>query len=453
MRVSRHALGFTLALGFGLGLGGGCAASGGKATSAGTGGTGNHTGMGGTTLTGSGGAGIPDADVPDGLGACTTFTAQAQQAPAALLIVLQRSSSMINSGKWPAAQSAIVQAIDEDVFDTMSLGFAGFPSGYTGAPDCLCPGLGSTCSGLLPNGVACGFPMTPQISIVPAGTQKSTASSGVRRSIAGWLNDAKNGPEQGDPSNATPMYDTLVGGYEALAAVPNVDKRILILVSDGGGSCTSLSNRTSSAISDGMCPDWESPLVMRDLIAKAETDPSTPIETLIVGVPGSNSHGETVGLYTTAPYSMLLALSTYAAAGSPSTIDPTCDEGLVWSQSGAAPAHPCHIDLSGGTFNAAALANAIASLRGKALGCVYPLPAPPAGQTLDPGKVNVVVTIDGTPYTIPKRSNPQDTCTSAPCWDYDANQNVVLIGIACSTVSTSASAAVDIYGGCATILK
>ncbi len=158
MRVFSYGLGFSLALGFGVGLGGGCAASATKDNSAGVGGagasgpggtgagtTGSATANGGATLTGSGGSTgsvLPDGGLPDGLAACTTFTAQAQQAPAAMLIVLQRSASMSNTGKWSASQTAIVGAIDEDVFDTMSLGADCVPQSRTSAPPaCLCPGL------------------------------------------------------------------------------------------------------------------------------------------------------------------------------------------------------------------------------------------------------------------------------------------------------------------------
>jgi hypothetical protein len=152
---------------------------------------------------------------------------------------------------------------------------------------------------------------------------------------------------------------------------------------------------------------------------------------------------------------MLLALSTYAVSGSPSTVDPACDKSAVYSKTGTDPAHPCHIDLSGGAFNAGALATAISTLRGKALGCVYPLPPPPMGQTIDMSKVNVVVTTGGMmPVTVPKRSNSSDMCATPPgCWDYDPMGQVDLIGAACTGVSTAGTAKVDIYGGCATILK
>ena len=145
MQLWHYGLGFSLALGVGLGAGGGCAA-GGKGTPGGTGG-GAGTGTGGSSHSNSGSGGMAfttgstgstggDAGVPDGFGACSKFSAEAKQAPAAMLIVLQRSASMATSNKWPAAQTSIVKAIDEDVFDTMSLGLTAFPVGNYPCP-CL----------------------------------------------------------------------------------------------------------------------------------------------------------------------------------------------------------------------------------------------------------------------------------------------------------------------------
>src|SRR5262245_58595437 len=94
---------------------------------------------GGCGSTGDGHASFPEADaggdkdgaasfrLPDedgsaedgGAAACTTFSAEAKAKPAAMLIVLDRTASMSQLGKWAAAQTAIVDAIDKDVFDSM----------------------------------------------------------------------------------------------------------------------------------------------------------------------------------------------------------------------------------------------------------------------------------------------------------------------------------------------
>jgi hypothetical protein len=150
---------------------------------------------------------------------------------------------------------------------------------------------------------------------------------------------------------------------------------------------------------------------------------------------------------------MLLALSTYAVSGSPDTVDPACDKAAAFTKAGTDPAKPCHIDLSSNAFSADALAKAIGSIRGKALGCTYDLPAPPPGQQIDTTKVNVEVTIAGVTTSLKKRSNPADTCDADGCWDYDMNGKVVLLGKACVDVSAALDAKVDIIVGCQTILK
>jgi len=419
----------------------------GTTSTAGTGGNGGGgTGSGGgliTTSSGTSSNGSGTGSGGGGFGACAKFNAEAKQAPAAMLIVLDRTASMSGS-KWSAAQIAIVQAIDKDVFDTMSLGLLTFPAPST-VP-------GPACIFNFP--IYCDVSALPQVAVKPAGTQKSSDSAGVRSQIYQYL--VNNGPQGSDLSDSSPIYSALNGAYQFIKGVPGVDRRIVVLITDGGGSCTSVSSPPRQAYVDGNgCFDWEEPPIMADLIDKARQDASAPINTFIVGVPGSNSHGEKQGAADTPPYSMLSALSTYAIKGSPETLDPTCDQGALFSAPpGQDPAHPCHLDLSNGNnFNAGALADAITAIRGKALGCTYDLPQPPAGETIDPGQVNVVVTIDGTDQTIPKRKDPADTCAADPCWDYDAQGKVQLIGIACGTVSTATSAKVEIYVGCGTILK
>lgn len=470
MRLWLYGLGFALAVGSGIGLGAGCAkagatnpssggaggAGGGPSGTGGVGttstGTGPATGTGGSGATGTGGNIDFDGGQPDGMESCAKFTAEAKQEPAAMLIVLDRSASMSTQNKWGTAQLSIVQAIDKDVFDTMSLGLSAFPSGFTPPPTCLCDALGGPglCGLFLPMGVACGYPVLPQIAMNMAGMNKSNAASGVRHDIYQYL--VSHGPETMDPSDASPIYDSLNGAYSALKA-QQIDKRIAVLITDGGFSCTSLSNPVRPGYYDGACNDWEYPATVNTLITGARTDATKPIFTFIVGVPGSNSTGQMQGAYATAPYSMKLALSTYAVSGSPDTVDPNCAVNAVFTQNGAAPANPCHIDLSSGAFNPDVLADAIQTIRGKALGCVYDLPEPPPGETIDPALVNVTATIGMVSATVPKRSDPNDTCQVDGCWDYNATNQVELLGKACEDISAAESAKVEIYVGCTTILK
>ena len=62
-------------------------------------------------------------------GGCATASYAAHQDPAALLVLLDRSASMADANKYVFAAQAIVQALDQDVFDTMYLGLYATPSG------------------------------------------------------------------------------------------------------------------------------------------------------------------------------------------------------------------------------------------------------------------------------------------------------------------------------------
>lgn len=457
----RHWL-FVVGLGLmvGTGLGFGCAAgSRSSSGSSGDGGNGGDTtssaggsiGQGGSTISAGGGS------AGGGGPACAKFTEEATQAPAAMLTVLDMSASMKKQQKFGTAQLAIVNAIDKDVFDSMSLGLVTFPSSFSDPPDCLCNYVcGAACDQFCIDlafggkGVSCGVSFLPQVAMAPAGKDKSNAAMGVRHNIYNYL--TSNSPLSND-DDGSPIYDALVAAYNALKGY-SVDRRIAVLITDGGFSCTSVSSPARPGYSDGACPDWEYPDTVNELITNARMDATKPINTFVVGVPGSNSIGGTVDGFATAPYKMRLALSTYAVSGAPDSVDPACDKSAVFTQAGAEPAKPCHIDLSNGaSFDADALANAISDIRGKALGCVYDLPMPPPGESIDTTLVNVDVTLDGVKTTIPKRSMPADTCAAKPCWDYNAKNQVEIIGKGCTDLGAATEAKVDIVVGCMTILK
>ena len=134
-----------------------------------------------TLMTGCGppSSGGDDDDVPavDGsFNGCASATYDAVQVPAAMLVVLDRSSSMAMNSKWTFAAQAIVQALDADSFDGMHVGLYAAPSGSQAGPSCL---LG------LP--VSCQAPPFPQVDLALAGADKSSAASGVRRRIKDWL--------------------------------------------------------------------------------------------------------------------------------------------------------------------------------------------------------------------------------------------------------------------------
>lgn len=382
-------------------------------------------------------------DTTLGDGGCATSVAVATQAPASALILLDRSSSMSEAGKWSAAGTAIASAIDNDAFDSMSLGLLASPSTNTPAPACL----RDASFGLITT-VACGNPALPQVAVKPAGKEKAAGSTGVRSEIYKWL--AGNAPF--GMYDATPMYEALKASYAAVRLSTAKSKRLVIVITDGTLSCTSVSAPARKGYVDGnACYDWEDPENILSLVKAAHDDPTDPVLTFFIGVPGSDVQDPSGKNYP--PYSVLLALSAAAKAGAPEAIDPTC-EGTFAHPGGVKPTKPCHFDMSKtGTFDAKALAAAITKIRGAALGCIYELPVPTDGSTVDRSKVNVRIDSASSSSDLKKRSDAADKCLADGCWDYTADGKVELIGKACSDAKALTDGKVTIVVGCKTIVK
>ena len=95
------------------------------------------------------------------------------------------------------------------------------------------------------------------------------------------------------------------------------------------------------------------------------------------------------------------------------------------------------------------LSDALTAIRTASVSCNFPIPAAPAGQTIDFNKVNVEVTTKGTPGTI--KYSPD--CADATGWKYDdANKptKIELCDTSCGTIKADAYASVGVVLGCAT---
>jgi hypothetical protein len=378
---------------------------------------------------------------------CASSTHVAKTLPAAMLFVLDKSGTMADGGKFAAAQTAIVQAMDQAAFDSMHLGLLGYPTANKTGPACL---FG------IP--VLCGVSGLPQVPLALAGADKSSASNGngVRHAMYQWL--VANAPQPGN-GDANPTYDALSSGITALKGWQDPNSggnsvRILFYITDGGASCASLSSPPRPGYVDGnQCNDWEYPSTIIGLVKKAHDDAAASVHTIVVGVPGASSNGENENV---PPYSVRLALSAYAAAGSPET-NPSGCTGTSFAQNQSDPTVPCHFDMTNGNYSASALASAIGSVRGSLLGCTFEVPKPNAGAggggAIDKGQVNVHVDGASGPSDLYKRKDASNACATDGCWDYDASGNIVLIGKACESVKSDATARVDIVVGCQTLVK
>lgn len=388
-----------------------------------------------TDATNPPGDALPGAD--SAFEGCAEATYEAEQKPAALMVVLDRSQSMGQGNKYAFAAQAIVQALDQDAFDAVAVGLYAAPSAEVAGPTCLFN---------LP--VACQVPPFPVVDLAVAGADKSTAATGVRRSIKDWLNASSTVGQYGD---ASPLHGALEVAIGALQAWPEAGHRILMVVTDGSISCNELSSPARPGYEDcnGCTRDWEDPTNLVQLLAAARAAASKPIESFVIGVPGADTYDPTGCDYP--PYRMRAALSAIAHAGSQHT--PAGCDGTAYTQSAPDPSLSCHFDMTQGNFSIQQVADALSYVRGEVLGCVFDLPEPPAGMELDLGEINVEYTRDGSITQLGKRTNPGDTCDAQGCWDYTgANTQVELIGRACTEVKTGASVQVRIITGCQTIV-
>jgi len=105
------------------------------------------------------------------------------------------------------------------------------------------------------------------------------------------------------------------------------------------------------------------------------------------------------------------------------------------------------------TQNAAAqLSAALASIRSTtALDCTYNVPKPPAGQALEPGKVNVNYTNGAGAVTTVGQDPPGTACSAGNGWQYSTDGTQInLCGKACADVKADKGGKIQVLFGCAT---
>lgn len=370
---------------------------------------------------------------------CVTTDYKVLQPPAAMMIVLDRSSSMATNNKWATAAQAVVQAIDQPTFDSMYLGLYAAPSPNTVAgPQCI---FGQQ--------VACAAPPFPEVDLAVAGPSVSSDASGVRRSIRDALNRLTPAGGQGD---ASPLYAALQNAGSFLKNWNQNGKRILFVVTDGSMSCTSLSTRPAyrdcnKFIDPQGCPDWEIPTSIISLLAGFQNDATAPIQTFVLGTPGADTYDSTGCNYP--PYRMRMALSAIAYAGAPSFVPATCD-GRTFTQTGANPMQSCHFDMTAGNFSVQAIASAMAQTRGAVVGCEFDLPAPKPGTVINKSQINVKIQSPTETRDLFKRRPGTTTCTD--CWDYNLQGRIELYGQTCYDLKAGLPVTVKVLAGCDTII-
>ncbi len=167
-------------------------------------------GSGGSFLTGGGDTG----QTIDEDSACATSAVEGKALPVTMLIMFDKSASMLEDQKWAGAKAALISFFQNDATAGLSIGLRFFPDDD--------PAAGC-------NDQACSIDACSQPLVPPAPLTTAPASSDPQQKA---LVDAVNAKS---PSGQTPMYAAL-GGAEAWAqqnAIEGETNTVVVLVTDG----------------------------------------------------------------------------------------------------------------------------------------------------------------------------------------------------------------------------
>jgi len=108
------------------------------------------------------------------------------------------------------------------------------------------------------------------------------------------------------------------------------------------------------------------------------------------------------------------------------------------------------VDTSGNA--AAQLSAALDTIRStSALDCTYTVPAPPQGQSLEPGKVNITYTNGSGTVTTLLQDPAGTSCDAGSGWQYSADgKSINLCGKACNDVKADKNGKIQVLFGCTT---
>jgi hypothetical protein len=223
------------------------------------------------------------------------------------------------------------------------------------------------------------------------------------------------------PNGSTPTHDAyryaLVNGLVPSTLPGN---KFMLLITDGDPTYA------LNCVGTGNPAD---PVDTQPIINEIAGASSMGIRTFVIGSPGSETNGGTGE--DARPW-----LSAAAQAGG------TAKAGCTTN----GPNY-CHMDMTQETDFSAALNAGLAAIAGQITSCSYPLPAPPAGETVDVNAINVMYTDGSGQDVLVLRASAAD-CTDG--WRYDG-ANIVLCSNTCNQVQTQSLSSLEVLGGCLNI--
>jgi hypothetical protein len=168
----------------------------------------------------------------------------------------------------------------------------------------------------------------------------------------------------------------------------------------------------------------------------------TGVKTFVVGVPGSEDPQG-------APYDPMYELSLLAEAGGTGIAGCASSSGTSSGTAVDPRGTYCHYDMTQAADFGTGLRSTISTIAGGIVTCDYTVPAPPAGQVINPDRVNMVYNDNagnGTWYLI--LPNTDATCDRG--WQYtDATKTAIHIcDITCQEVQANPNARITLMFGC-----
>jgi hypothetical protein len=367
----------------------------------------------GTTLgDGGGGDGASSFDVGGLNGeaggddaACAAATYTGKKIPASLLVLLDRSASMQDMGKWDGAVSALTSALTS-ADDALPVGLLFFPEGKfdsSGLAACALNPAAPGCAALYADSGCKDIKTTPDVAVAPLSSSRAPINSKL----------ASTSPT----GDTTPTRWGLKNAWAIMSKIESKGDRFVVLVTDGEPT----THQPKTVVGPLMIPESaiecsDEKTIEDETLAAATM--STPVKTFVIGAPGSEKGS---------------AFLSQVAINGKTQRSPTCSPSKG----------DCHYQIGSASFSTD-LAKALEEITGKIATCIFEVPS---GTDVDPAKVNV--TVDG-------MSLYRDD-THGDGWDYtDASKTKIeLHGPACDKVKAGASAgvAVKILLGCKTLVR
>ena len=330
--------------------------------------------------------------------ACTGWTAEPESIPALLMIVVDTSRSMdypasqtVQETKWAVTAAALDEAIDSIPAST--------PVGLMFYPN----------SGIYTASTPAEITQCVDVSSLVAVAPDQRAA--LHAAIAAVT-----------PNGCTPTHGAYQYGLESgLRVAQYPGDKYMLLITDG--------QPTLTVDCMGSCnpadPVSEQPII--DEITAAFALDGT--RTFVIGSPGSERN-ETTG------EDVRGWLSRAAVEGG------TATDGCQVNGPNF-----CHFDMSVADDFGAALRAALSDITGQIVQCSYGLPAPPPGETVDLGAVNLIVSPSDGTNKLMLQSGVQD-CSQG--WYYDDDGRVNLCADSCGDVEADPGASLKLFFGCQT---